>query len=415
MVWFGYLKSALSDLESLVELYKNKKSDLEFIINKANEQKSKWEDAIEEFQNRFTNLPFTLEINNKSDAILNTATPAISFKFANKPVNRKELLEVLSQGEKRAFYLLNIIFEIRARESSNQKTLFVIDDIADSFDYKNKYAIVEYLNDLTKNNNFFSIILTHNFDFYRTITSRLRLPRSNKLHAIKTSSEIKIIQEVYQNPPFETWRENMKNGIYHNKTYTNVDAKKHIVALIPFVRNLIEYGGMINISSTAYGDDFGVLTSLLHSKDKTLVITFGDLKVIYKRHLNKDDFDTSINTSDIVYNLIIDLANNIGDEEFNLENKIILSMAIRHKAEEYMWSKVTKKDPIEGSQTGKLFERYKNEFGKNNGNKEHIKVLESVNIMTPENIHLNSFMYEPILDMGIDELKNLYNKVCQLK
>jgi hypothetical protein len=34
--------------------------------------------------------------------------------------------------------------------------------------------------------------------------------------------------------------------------------------------------------------------------------------------------------------------------------------------------------------------------------------------MTPENIHINSFMYEPILDMDIVELKNLYEKVKKL-
>lgn len=44
-------------------------------------------------------------------------------------------------------------------------------------------------------------------------------------------------------------------------------------------------------------------------------------------------------------------------------------------------------------------------------NQYEIKVLEEVNIMTPENIHLNSFMYEPILDMDISELLNLYQKV----
>jgi hypothetical protein len=31
--------------------------------------------------------------------------------------------------------------------------------------------------------------------------------------------------------------------------------------------------------------------------------------------------------------------------------------------------------------------------------------------MTPENIHINSFMYEPILDMGDDELRKLYKTV----
>ena len=46
--------------------------------------------------------------------------------------------------------------------------------------------------------------------------------------------------------------------------------------------------------------------------------------------------------------------------------------------------------------------------------KEKIKILEEVNIMTPENIHLNSFMYEPILDMDINELLNLYQKVKAL-
>lgn len=45
---------------------------------------------------------------------------------------------------------------------------------------------------------------------------------------------------------------------------------------------------------------------------------------------------------------------------------------------------------------------------------ENIKLLKQVNLMTPENIHLNSFMYEPILDMGIDELQNLYTKISNL-
>jgi len=412
-VWFSYLKQILAEVEALVDLYLDKKPKLEDIVKKANDLKSKWEDAIEEFHNRFVNLPFTFAIDNKSDAILNTQTPAISFKFEGKPVDRKKLLDVLSQGEKRAFYLLNVIFEIRARETNNQKTLFVIDDIADSFDYKNKYAIVEYLHDISNELNSYSIILTHNYDFYRTITSRLGLPRNNKLHAIKTEQEIKIIEEVYQKPPFQTWRENMKRGQYHDKTYTGVDAKKHIIALIPFVRNLIEFSGSTD-SSTSYGNDVDVLTSLLHSKSDTTNIAFKDLKQMYKKYLNKVDFDSSIVDGDTVYNEIINLAANIGDEEFNLENKIILAMAIRHKAEEYMWTQVRTKTEISGSQTGNLFQRYKDECKEKKDYANIVKILESVNIMTPENIHLNSFMYEPILDMGIDELKNLHDKVCNL-
>ena len=42
-------------------------------------------------------------------------------------------------------------------------------------------------------------------------------------------------------------------------------------------------------------------------------------------------------------------------------------------------------------------------------------VLDRVALMTPENIHLNSFMYEPIIDMGEDHLRELYGDVKALQ
>jgi hypothetical protein len=412
-VWFSYLKQVIEEFNEVINLYSKKKKDLEGIANEASNEQSKWNDAIDEFNNRFIHQPFTLEVDNKSDAILDTKMPILSFKFEGKPVERKKLLEILSQGEKRAFYLLNIIFKIRVKEVENKRTIIVFDDIADSFDYKNKYAIVEYLNDLVGIPNFYSIILTHNYDFYRTITSRLGIPRRNHLNVIKTPLETIITEEVYQNSPFKTWRECLKSCVYCRKNYSAQDAKKHILALIPFVRNLIEYGGRIK-TSTTHGDDYDTLTCLLHSKPKTKNITFKGLKLIYKEHLEKDDFDSTIHDSDLVYDSIIDVASFIPSTEFNLENKIILAMAIRLKAEEFMWSKVSDTTPIIGSQTGVLFQRYKKDFILVPNEKKKIQILESVNIMTPENIHINSFMYEPILDMGVDELKNLYDKVCNI-
>jgi hypothetical protein len=43
-----------------------------------------------------------------------------------------------------------------------------------------------------------------------------------------------------------------------------------------------------------------------------------------------------------------------------------------------------------------------------------MSALKQVNLMTPENIHLNSFMYEPLLDISNQHLKRLYNRVCAL-
>ena len=46
---------------------------------------------------------------------------------------------------------------------------------------------------------------------------------------------------------------------------------------------------------------------------------------------------------------------------------------------------------------------------------ENIQVLHRVVLMTPENINLNSFMYEPILDMSDEHLRKLYRDVSSLK
>lgn len=74
------------------------------------------------------------------------------------------MIDVLSRGELKALYILNIIFEIETRKQNAGHTVLIIDDIADSFDYKNKYAIIEYLKEIS-NFKFRQIILTHNFDF----------------------------------------------------------------------------------------------------------------------------------------------------------------------------------------------------------------------------------------------------------
>ena len=46
---------------------------------------------------------------------------------------------------------------------------------------------------------------------------------------------------------------------------------------------------------------------------------------------------------------------------------------------------------------------------------ETIAILDQVTLMTPENIHVNSFMYEPIIDMSDDSLKKLYRRVKGLQ
>ena len=116
---------------------------------------------------------------------------------------------------------------------------------------------------------------------------------------------------------------------------------------------------------------------------------------------------------------IFETANNVVQEttinEVLLENKIVLSIAIRLKAELYMINKINDKnitDNIERNQTRELMNNMN--FNMSDG-KEIKTILEEVLIMTSENIHINSFMYEPIIDMSVEYLIKLYSKVCNLK
>jgi hypothetical protein len=101
-------------------------------------------------------------------------------------------------------------------------------------------------------------------------------------------------------------------------------------------------------------------------------------------------------------------------EGINFENKIVLSIAIRIAAEKFMIGKI-KDDKFVGkiiaSQTSELFNKYKELFG----NDGPSKTLRRVLLMTPESIHLNSFMYEPILDMSDGHLRALPEDVRGLR
>ena len=401
-LWISYLKKHIDAYNILESEYSNGQTKIEEIILEAKRQETQWRSVIDEFNKRFF-VPFKLSVENQEDVILKSEMPSIKFVFQDStettPIEESELFKVLSNGELRALYILNIIFEVEARMQANQETLFIIDDIADSFDYKNKYAIIEYLKDISSKPIFKQIILTHNFDFYRTVCSRLDMNRNNKLQTVKTVNEIQLHKETYQNNPFITWKKDMHK----------IGSEAMLIASIPFVRNLAEYSG-------SQANEIK-LTSLLHIKSDSRGITIGNLETIFKDILVDKSSLVLQNHSKIVLELIFETADNIASEvseKIELENKVVLAMAIRLKAENFMIFKINDEVFVNGitkNQTNCLYEKFKESFS---CEIDTIRLLEDVNLMTPENIHLNSFMYEPILDMSNEYLKKLYAKICEL-
>ena len=397
-VWISYLVKNSPEYFELIEEYDSSKEKIRAIIGEAEKEQTQWEAVIALFNDRFS-VPFKVQVENKGDAVLNVSAPQIAFYVkdreggAARRTDRDILDRGLSNGEKRALYILNIIFEVEARRKAGIETLVILDDIADSFDYKNKYAIVEYLNDMREGDGFHLIILTHNYDFYRTVRSRLGVFGNNKLLSNRLNGALQLIPDILSDNPFADWKLKLTDPVV-------------LVASIPFVRNLAEYVG--NEAT------FTQLTALLHIKEQTKALTIGQLYEMYESVLAADSFANFSAVAGTVFDLVISACEDIckiADDDLSLEQKIALSVGIRLVAEEVLIEEIN--DPgyvqtIGKNQTGKLIRKY----GKSaNCKTEVLRTVKRVALMTPENIHLNSFMFEPILDMSGHHLKSLFREV----
>ncbi len=399
-VWLSYISDLISDAKALSEFYRTKKKDLEAIIKEAKKEFDTWKTIISTFNSRFY-VPFNVLLTNQEDIILKQETPNLTFQYHDEkdapiPQNKDNLLKILSKGEQRAYYILQLLFDIEARRAYPDN-LLIFDDIADSFDYKNKYAIIEYIKDLHTSKNFKTIILTHNFDFYRTISSRLDLKGAVYMIVKNADRDITIQNGQYRNDVFKYF-------------VTKATEPKIFISLITFVRNLVEYSD--NDSCAEYIK----LTSCLHQKTDSDKIKTKEILDIYKSRLLACKTVAIPFGEENIIEFIFITAKSITQEatidEILLENKIVLSIAIRITAEKFMISKLSGIDlsKINSNQTRELFKEYSARYKDNN-----IRILDKVNLMTPENIHMNAFMYEPLIDMSLEHLKTLYTEVNSLK
>lgn len=401
-------------LDELIDDYNKAQENLKKLRDDARKQVTDWKKALNLFKERFF-VPFSIEPSNQEDVILNMELPSFKYIFSDsrgkKEVTKDNLLNVLSTGERRAYYILNMIFQILVAKKQSKECLIVLDDISESFDYKNKYAIIEYISDISEYTDandeklFKILLLTHNFDFYRTVSSRIT-KRGNSFIAFVDSDEIKLEKGQYT-----------KNIFMH---YKNTLVKKYsdniMVASIPFVRNLIEY------TEGDDNEDYLTLTSVLHYKENTKEITLNQIQDIFNKYWCKKEPTTFAvgRESELVYDILMQESEKITDiEKLEIENKLILSMAIRLMGEEYIQNKIISdlsngqdilKDIFsKKNQSAWLIKEYKKHI-----NDDAMNTLEIMAMITPENIHLNSFMFEPILDMSLKHLYKIYNDVKAL-
>lgn len=405
-VWISFLSQIKIDTEFLVNLYEEKKLELEKIISEAKKESLLWTEIINTFNSRFF-VPFKVSLINKEDVILKKQTANLAFLYTDRgddPVeqDRSSLLSVLSKGEQRAYFILQFLFELESRKANADVNLLILDDISDSFDYKNKFAIIEYIKDINLLDNFRTIILTHNFDFYRTLASRFNLHRNVVYMAVKNEEkEITLKSGNDLRDVFSSLIKNFEKPIY-------------FISLIAFVRNLVQY------SDPKGCDDFTNLTNCLHLKKESLTITSNEVFNIFSNKLFYLKGKTIDFGEEKIIDLIFKYSDSIaGSENINeifIENKIVLAIATRLKAEYFIISKIKEKgitlelDEV-WNQTRYLCDQYKINYPTCSS----LYILDKVNLMTPENIHINAFMYEPLIDMSVKHLVDLYvdiSKIC---
>lgn len=195
-----------------------------------------------------------------------------------------------------------------------------------------------------------------------------------------------------------------------NGNFDNDEKKKKLIASIPFYRNISEYMLM--------KPKVDKLTCLLHIKSSpinTESINLSEIwDIIVPIAKSSNNFGNTNNDENYLLALkriALDICN-LSTEETILENKIILSMAIRLEVEKFLKKILIKHNidlKVNSKQTRKWSEKAEAYLDVHQKN-----IIDEVNLMTTESIHVNSFMYEPLIDISNWNLKRLYKDVLSL-
>ncbi len=355
------------------------------------------------YQSMFSFEKFHIDIENKLNAYLGTEIPTF-VKYENKT---NMLIEDpkdyrFSTGEIRAYNFLNFIIETEAMRTKGTQFTIVLDDAAESFDYKNKYGIINYVKSLQDDQNIQLIIMTHNFDFYRSII--LAFGEGNVECFFAYKDKLNNVR-LYES----------KNGYYTNVAKfnmwkTNPDSKKFI-ALIPFARTILQL-------QNNHDTNIDVILKYLHYDTSSESLQMNDVINVLINNLNVNLCPSEILASNCYLKILNDLSSNICSsdiKETNLEEKIVVGLYLRIFLERFLTKRYidsTRSSPTitdEYRRTRDLYIQCEPYLSR-----EEKETIETINVVCPPYVHVNSFMYEPLIDVGGDELKKQFLSLSAL-
>lgn len=392
------IEKFMDEIDSLRKDIEVAKIEIDKIHIEAKKTESIWRSVIETYNQRFNNRYFDIAISNQVNAIIGTQEPVFKkvLKSTGSEIN-DEIFNRFSSGEKRAIFILYFLFEIKLKNMIGIPYTIVADDIVDSFDYKNKYAMIEYLSELSSDNNIQLIILTHNFDFYRSTCISLGGNLNSRLFAyLDTNEDVSLFNanssdyESFQ--LFRDW-----------KTRNDIPS---LISLIPFLRNLVE------LQEGDSSANYVMLCDYLHFNLNTPTLFLNSLSSIYS---SNGIIHSTLSSSVSYWDLLVQETKNITSPvvESDIKKKIILGLFIRLASDYFLLNNYKTNNgganPI--ITPGQNWTKQLKRLALHYLTVDEKKLYDRAVTVAPSFIHVNSFMYEPLIDVGSEKLLSIAHEL----
>lgn len=348
-----------------------------------------------DFNSRFKFKKFDLRIDNEFNAVIGKEFPVFVKYIPGTNIrvtNPKELR--FSTGEIKTFNLINFIISVEALRECHTSITIILDDAVDSFDYKNKYGIIDYLVDIKDDPNIQLIILTHNFDFYRSAIMALGNDVGQYFAYRNSNNEINF---------YDTSGNRYLLSVANFNAWKNSPSISQYFALIPFSRNVLQ------LSTRSSNPIVQSINEYIHYENTLETKHISNLDSILQPNMNINK-PTNLNGTDkylFELNRLIEkiLSGSISVNETDLEYKISMGLYVRIFLERYLYlnyERNTGNPPVITDVTRKT--RLLIQANYPYMTSEEKKYVLEANVISPAYAHINSFMYEPLIDVGTSEL-----------
>ena len=393
------IANQINVIKVLLDEYKKCYHKLISLIEKARNEESTWKKSKDLFNSRFGLNRVDLDIQTVIENDLPVPQVVMIDKQSRKQLNML-MKNRLSSGEYRALLILNLLFEIESKRNMwPDGFVLLLDDIADSFDYKNKYAICRYIEELFKEKNIQVIVMTHNYDFYRCCSFFLsKIP-----HKSLTASRLRFGAVELKNAGHTELQDLSFIKSWSGELKSEPDSEANnattLLAYFPVLRNIIEMD-----KGNDADPDYVLITQYLHYST-SYTKNLNDLRPLFAKHsLKISELYYSMNFKDILFT-VFESNSKKKIDVFDIRTKMALASVLRILFEKFVYDKSGKiiDDFKERNNVvcQKLYDKLVSDKLLSDKDKEY---CEFAKIVANPYIHVNAFMYEQLIDNSGDKI-----------